>query len=301
MYRVRKTWDNPDSQLGAYDILENAIEKANNYYGYCVFDENGGVVHASTCKIPIPYRVRKKWSDEGSQVGAYENYENAVKKADEVGYISVFSEDGKCLYTAKAPKVVVRTMGYKAKLLRSVGKHKKGETVEVTRDMKKQWVMTDGTVVKEKSYMDLTKQLYDPNCKYTKTVAEHWVNSNGFKSATDWLFWCNKWGQRVYIFQGSKGKWVLKKTARCGTGNISYGDGSDQGVGFSWKIWDKNKVFDGPRAKQYWNMHYSSKWGNSIHKGGTGKPCTHGCISMGDSAVQWVFNTLPINSKVIVF
>lgn len=192
-------------------------------------------------------------------------------------------------------------MSYKAKLLRNVGSHKKDEKVTVTRDRKKQWVMTDGTIVKEKSYMDLLTQIYDPNCLYSKEVAEAWVNQQGFDSATEWLFWCNKYGQRVYIFKGSKGHWVLQKTAKCGTGNIAYGDGSDQGVGFSWKIWDKQKVFQGPRAKQYWNMHYSSKYGNSIHKGGTGKPSTHGCISMGDKAVQWVYNTLPINTRVVVF
>lgn len=298
MYRVRKTWDNAESQLGAYDILQNAVKKADGYYGFCVFDEQGNNVHTSTCTNYVPYRVRRKWADEESQVGAYDFYENAVIKANEVGDISVFDDSGKCLYTAPT---AVKTMSYKAKLLRNIGKHKKGETVTVTRDMKKQWVMADGTVVKEKSYIDLTKQLYDPDCKYSKEVAESFVNRNGFNSATDWLFWCSKWCQRVYIFKGSKGHWILQKTVKCGTGNIEYGDGSDQGVGFKWKIWDKEKVFDGPRGKQYWNMHYSSKWGNCIHKGGTGKPVTHGCISLGNSAVQWVFNTLPINSRVIVF
>ena len=51
----------------------------------------------------------------------------------------------------------------KAKLLRKVGSHAKGSTVTVTRDFQKRWVMTDGTIVKEKSYMDLTKQITDEN------------------------------------------------------------------------------------------------------------------------------------------
>jgi hypothetical protein len=298
MYRVRSSWDNPDSQLGAYDILQNAIKKADGYYGFCVFDEAGNNVHTSINKMRVPYRVRKTWADENSQVGAYDFYENAVIKANTVGNISVFDEKGNCVYTAK---VTVKTMSYKAKLLRKVGNHAKGSTVIVTRDLKKQWVMEDGTVVKEKSYMDLLTQIYDSNCKYSKETAEAFVNGNGFSSSTGWLFWCSKWCQKVYIFKGSKGKWVLYKTAKCGTGNITYGDGSDQGVGFKWKIWDKEKVFDGPRGKQYWNMHYTSKWGNSIHKGSTGKPVTHGCIAMGDSAVQWVFNNLPINTRVVVY
>ena len=298
MYRVRYSWDNPNSQLGAYDVYKNAVQKADKYYGFKIFDDSGKELYVSSNNTKVNYRVRKKWSDEDSQVGAYDIYDNAVKKANEVGEISVFDHTGKNLYTAP---IAVKTMSYKAKLLKNVGKHKKGESITVTRDFKKQWVMTDGTIVPQKSYMDLTKQLYDPNCKYSKEVAENFVNTRGYKSATEWLFWCNKWGQRVYVFQGSKGHWVLKKTMKCGTGNIKDGDGSDQGVGFSWKIYDKKKQFQGPRAIQYWNMHYSSLYGNSIHKGTVGKPSTHGCIALSETSAKWAFETLPLNTKVIVY
>lgn len=43
LYRVRKSWDNVASQLGAYSNLENA--KAACKAGYSVFDENGKVVY----------------------------------------------------------------------------------------------------------------------------------------------------------------------------------------------------------------------------------------------------------------
>lgn len=298
MYRVRSSWDNANSQLGAYDLLENAIKKADGYYGFNVYDEAGNNVHTSTCTFRVPYRVRKKWADENSQVGAYDFYENAVIKANTVGDISVFDEKGNCVYTAT---VTVQTMSYKAKLKKKVGSHAKGSTITVTRNRQKQWIMTDGTIVPEKSYMDLTKQIYDPNCVYSKETAEAWINGHGIASATEWLFWANKYGQRVYIFHGSKGKWVLHKTVKCGTGNIAYGDGSDQGVGFAWKIWDKDKAYKTDRGTQYYNQHYSSKWGNSIHKGSVGKPSTHGCIALAKSAAIWVFDNIPINTRVVVF
>lgn len=44
-YHVRKSWDDADSQLGAYEILENA--KNNCPGGYSVFDENGKVVYTA--------------------------------------------------------------------------------------------------------------------------------------------------------------------------------------------------------------------------------------------------------------
>lgn len=47
-YRVRKSWEDSDSQLGAYEILENAI--ADCPPGYSVYDENGKVVYTAKSK-----------------------------------------------------------------------------------------------------------------------------------------------------------------------------------------------------------------------------------------------------------
>ncbi len=44
LYRVRKSWSDASSQIGAFKILENA--KANCPEGYSVFDENGKAVYA---------------------------------------------------------------------------------------------------------------------------------------------------------------------------------------------------------------------------------------------------------------
>lgn len=43
MYRVRKTWSDSKSQLGAYKILANAKKKADENAGYKVFDASGNV------------------------------------------------------------------------------------------------------------------------------------------------------------------------------------------------------------------------------------------------------------------
>lgn len=44
-YRVRKTWADVSTQLGAYEVLENA--KNNCPAGYCVFDDEGKVVFSN--------------------------------------------------------------------------------------------------------------------------------------------------------------------------------------------------------------------------------------------------------------
>lgn len=47
-YRVRKSWKDAASQLGAYEVLGNA--KAACPYGYSVFDENGKAVYSNKTK-----------------------------------------------------------------------------------------------------------------------------------------------------------------------------------------------------------------------------------------------------------
>ena len=47
-YRVRKSWNDPDSQLGAFFELENAKEACP--YLYCVYDWNGKQVYKNTTK-----------------------------------------------------------------------------------------------------------------------------------------------------------------------------------------------------------------------------------------------------------
>ena len=54
MYRVRKSWDNAKSQIGAYSVLQNAknaCDKAGA--GYYVFDSKGEIVYPATIKEEV--------------------------------------------------------------------------------------------------------------------------------------------------------------------------------------------------------------------------------------------------------
>lgn len=50
MYRVRKSWSDVKSQIGAYKILDNAKKKADTNAGYKVFDASGNIVYPATAK-----------------------------------------------------------------------------------------------------------------------------------------------------------------------------------------------------------------------------------------------------------
>lgn len=44
-YRVRETWEEPASQLGAYRLLSNAMAKADENPGYFVFSNDGEIIY----------------------------------------------------------------------------------------------------------------------------------------------------------------------------------------------------------------------------------------------------------------
>jgi len=45
LYRVRKSWQDKKSQIGAYKVLANAKRKADENSGYFVFDESGNAIY----------------------------------------------------------------------------------------------------------------------------------------------------------------------------------------------------------------------------------------------------------------
>lgn len=111
MYRVRKSWSDDKSQIGAYSILQSAKDLANKNKDFKVFDSNGKIVYDPKPTVPVKkdimYRVRKTWANTSSQIGAYKSIESAKELADskaKEGY-KVFDDKGNVVY---ASKVVVK-------------------------------------------------------------------------------------------------------------------------------------------------------------------------------------------------
>lgn len=70
IYRVRKTWSDASSQLGAYYSLDSA--KAACKVGYSVFDKDGEIVYSNSDKIDVTYQAYAS----GKWLGKIENYNN---------------------------------------------------------------------------------------------------------------------------------------------------------------------------------------------------------------------------------
>ncbi|WP_119864455.1 MULTISPECIES: N-acetylmuramoyl-L-alanine amidase family protein [Eubacteriales] len=95
LYRVRQSWLEASSQIGAFSVLKNAIECVNNNPGYIVFNSSGKQVYPSPDKF---YRVRQSWENPSTQIGAFTIFDNAVKCADQNEGYSVFNSLGIKLY-----------------------------------------------------------------------------------------------------------------------------------------------------------------------------------------------------------
>ena len=73
-YRVRKTWADSKSQIGAYKSLERAIKVADEHEGYKVYDSNGACVYEP---------VKKEEAKEEAKAEPKEEPKAEEKKAEE--------------------------------------------------------------------------------------------------------------------------------------------------------------------------------------------------------------------------
>ena len=90
-YRVRKTWDDAKSQLGAYTILANAKAMADKNPGYEVYDWNGKQVYpevaAGVNKSDTPFLVKVSIPDLNIRKGAGTN----TAKTGQVTGVGIFT------------------------------------------------------------------------------------------------------------------------------------------------------------------------------------------------------------------
>ena len=73
LYRVRKSWSDASSQIGAYSILANAKAMADSHPGYTVFDSSGKAVYPVAAAF-VPYTVQVTISDLRIRKGPGTNF-----------------------------------------------------------------------------------------------------------------------------------------------------------------------------------------------------------------------------------
>ena len=140
----------------------------------------------------------------------------------------------------------------------------------------------------------------------SKSLLETYVNTtSNFVSITNYFTWVDLNRQRVNIFTGYAGHWVLVKTYACATGNNK--TPSKRGL---FTIQDKGYSFvAGSRTiVKYWTRYSGNYMLHSIiltnsgkvADGTLGKRISHGCIRMPVSMAKWVYDKMPRGSLIWV-
>lgn len=87
LYRVRKSWEEVSSQVGAFKDLNNAKAMADKYLGYEVYDSNGKVIYTSksnSIKVGDRVQVIKKVDWNGTSLAVSGIYDVIQVSGDRV-------------------------------------------------------------------------------------------------------------------------------------------------------------------------------------------------------------------------
>lgn len=73
IYRVRKSWSDAKSQIGAYKVLDNAKKKVDANAGYKVFDASGNIVYPAAANTS--YKIQIDIANLNIRKGPGTNYD----------------------------------------------------------------------------------------------------------------------------------------------------------------------------------------------------------------------------------
>lgn len=113
MYRVRKSWNDASSQIGAYTILENAIRACKD--GYYVFDSKGNIIYPEKeLQVAPPAPVKKSNTEIAQEViaGKWGNGATRKTKLQDAGYDynAVQAEVERLMKKPEPPKPVLKSV-----------------------------------------------------------------------------------------------------------------------------------------------------------------------------------------------
>lgn len=138
---------------------------------------------------------------------------------------------------------------------------------------------------------------------YGKEYAEDFVNTFGFNSKTNYLFWTSHGTQTEYMFEGSAGHWKLIREFPVSTGDpLRNGNGAGTGVHFnSYTI--GRLANEGYSVPVIWKNN-GGGGSNPWHiGGGNNYPASHGCTRYNTEDLKWLvsMHSQIVDSRIIDF
>ncbi len=144
---------------------------------------------------------------------------------------------------------------------------------------------------------------------YTSVEKETWINAKGYSSSTQYLCWINRAYQHVNVFQGSKGKWKLIKSFIVGTGasgtptptgmtTVSYKSKYGWTTG-SYTVRPVIGFYPGSGYAFHSRLCYPGT--TTEYDYSSGYPVSHGCVRMLRNDIDWMYNNIPVGTRVVIY
>lgn len=142
---------------------------------------------------------------------------------------------------------------------------------------------------------------------YTEFEKTAFVNLQGYASDTNYLLWVNRAYQRVNVFTKSADGWRLDRVYMACTG--APGRATPVGVWKTtfkeagWFHWDYD-VYPVVRFKGGGYAFHSILYKHNsteLYDGAMGYPASHGCVRMLHDDVQWIYDTIPNGTTVVIY
>ena len=141
---------------------------------------------------------------------------------------------------------------------------------------------------------------------YSTEQKENFVNSMGYDSKTEYLVWVSLYTQKVNVFRGYKGSWVLAECFDCASGinesPTSTGTFRIQTLRERWDLGvtyvEPVLVFNGGEA--FTSQPYDTDTGE-ITDATMGKPASGGSVRMLEEDIRWMSENMSIDTTVVVY
>lgn len=130
------------------------------------------------------------------------------------------------------------------------------------------------------------------------------VNRNGITSRTNYLVWISLSEYKLRVYEGKQYQWKPIREATCAIG----APGSPTITGqyeyeYSMPRWDYGTYYVGPCLVFYGNYAIHSVFlyqNGTEYDGRVGMRLSHGCIRLKKADIDWLYNTLPLNSRIYI-
>jgi hypothetical protein len=141
---------------------------------------------------------------------------------------------------------------------------------------------------------------------YSEEAKTDFVNSMRYDSETEYLVWVSLYTQKVNVFSGYQGNWVLEKTFDCATGSNSSPTTTGTYTYNTLKDrWDLGTtyvepvlIFNGGEA--FTSRPYSTD-SDEIEDETMGEPVSGGSVRMLEEDIAWMKENLTIGSLVVIY